>query len=817
MVVKFLYNLWLYTLLTYDKLMKKLFSIFGFVNVAGMSLAFASLYMLLVQLVYDVGYNKYGIKDVENIYVLTMKNSFDHSKYTAYLSRAIPWRAINTSSVVKSGGPAKLLNKDNGTTSIFLQNGEVNNEFQAVVSDFTISALDVFSFEFVSGDKNSLKEPGTIAISERMARELDLNIGDIVSLKPENQEIVTVTCIFENFPKASDLGEIDVIKCSKFENHDVSDMRLWNYTHFVKLDSPESVKDFETHAAHVAMDMLWNFWELESLSDEERKEHISMRNIHLVPFKDLYFTRELSQSVGKKGNPLTTFTLFILCVVIIVITITNFINSVFAQVPRRIRAVNTQKILGASRGNIVSAFLSEAALMVLVSIVFAGVIVYFVQGSNIANFISRELGFASNISVIILTTFIALIVTLIAGIYPARYITSFPPAFALKGMSNVGRTGMNLRYTLQCVQFTASIILIICTMFLIMQNRYMISYDMGFNKENLFIAEIPDSITETKQEDFSNKLLSHPQIKDLAWSQGPFLSVSKAMQYDEIEGERIQFDILPVSYNFLDFMGIGIVEGRNFQKSDENSVDGVYIFNKKAKVDLGINPQLKIIGHRNWTDVAGICEDCQYKPLQYGVEPIGFYVYGRTPWKQLNNLYIRAHDGVKSKDVMAIIEETAASFDNNPHRTPVDTQSYEDSLGSLYKQEIQLSRLIAMFAVIAISISLLGVIGLVMYESLSKIKEISVRRVLGAEVSTILRMFNTRFMVIITICFMVAAPISYYVMSEYLSTFTDRIPMYWWIFALTYVLMLGVSSTIVSLSCLKAVKANPVEGLKVEN
>ncbi len=797
--------------------MRKLFSIFGLVNILGMSLAFASLYIIMVQLVYDLGYNKHGINNVDNIYVLTMASEFDQGKYTPYLSREILGQSIYSSPTVIAGGAAELLNKDNGTVPVFILDGEEEKEHQAVVSDFTLSALDVFSFEFTSGNKNQLGQPGTIAISEEMAERLELGIGDVISLKAGQKDPATVVCVFKNFPKASDLGEIDAVKCSYFEQPKVAAWRRWDYTHFIRLDSPESVKDFQTSASKAIRDLWWNHYELESLSDEEKEEHFKSRDIHLAAFKDLYFSKEPVKPVGKIGNPVTTATLFILCIVVLLITVTNFINSIFAQVPQRIKSVNTQKIMGASRQEIVLKFLSEAAILVIISLAFAGTIVHLFQGSNIANFVSKEVGFSENMAVIFLTVFSALGVTVIAGVYPARYITSFPPAFALKGMTNVSKTGMGLRYILQCIQFTVSIVLIICTLFLIKQNSYMINYDMGFNSGNLYTAKIPASVAKNNIEDFQAQLLSYPEIEDAAWSYGSFVSVSKMMESDEVDGNRIQFDILPVSWNFLDFMGIGIVEGRGFEKSDENSVDGLYVFNQKAMEELGIGLDNKIIGHRNWTDVVGFCENSQYKPLQYGVEPLGFYVFGKYPWTPMDQLYVRAHEGTDVKKVMDLIEETAKAFDTDPNRKPVEVQYYKESMETLYNKEIQFSRLIALFAFIAICISLLGVVGLVMYESLSKIKEISVRRVLGADIGSILKMFNIRFIKIITVCFIVAAPVSYYIIDGYLNTFAYRIPLYWWIFAGTYVAVLFISNMIVTLSCAKAARTNPVKGLRVDN
>ena len=188
----------------------------------------------------------------------------------------------------------------------------------------------------------------------------------------------------------------------------------------------------------------------------------------------------------------------------------------------------------------------------------------------------------------------------------------------------------------------------------------MMNYDMGFDKENLFNASIP--VENSNKEAFMDELLKQHAIKDIAWADGPIVSAFRMGWGRELKDEKISFQCYPVSYNFLKFMGIQIVEGRDFTVSDEMSLDGVFIFNEKAKREFNMSLDDKIIGHKRLTSIAGFCEDFQFKPLQYQISPFAFYIMGKEAWRIQTYLYIRSNAGVTFKEVEKAVKNVVASI-----------------------------------------------------------------------------------------------------------------------------------------------------------
>ena len=284
-----------------------------------------------------------------------------------------------------------------------------------------------------------------------------------------------------------------------------------------------------------------------------------------------------------------------------------------------------------------------------------------------------------------------------------------------------------------------------------------------------------------------------------------------------VHGEDAGWQVYPVSWNFLRFMGIDIVEGRDFTEADEQST-GTYIFNEFARDYYNITLDDQIGGHDDQiAEIAGFCKDFNFCALRNGMGPFAFYVYGKDPWNICNMLFIRTEPGVDVPALKVRIAQTLEELDPDlGNGVDIEVTPFSQTLENQYKNEQNLSKLVTLFTILAIVISLMGVFGLVMFETEHRRKEIGIRRVHGATVQQILAMFNSRFVKIVLVCFVIAVPVSIVIMRRYLEGFAYQVPLYIWVFAIALMAVLAVTIAVVTLRSLRAATVNPIKSLKCE-
>ena len=280
--------------------------------------------------------------------------------------------------------------------------------------------------------------------------------------------------------------------------------------------------------------------------------------------------------------------------------------------------------------------------------------------------------------------------------------------------------------------------------------------------------------------------------------------------------KQINLDSYPVSWNFLRFMGIEVIEGRDFTRADEQCENGVFIFNKTAKDMYGLTLEDKLSGHRGETDIVGFCEDFQFKPLQYDLNPFAFYIWGKKPWWDLEHLYIRTEPGAPFQQVNEVVKETILKFNPAANVSGFTLNFFDQELGHQYEKEQQLTTMVTLFTLLAIIISLMGVFGLVIFETQYRRKEIGVRRVHGSSILDILVMFNKKFAKLLGASFVVAAALSWFIIDFYYSTFAYSAPISWWVFAVALLLVSLIVFAVVTVGSWRAATENPVNSLRSE-
>ena len=786
-------------------------------NIFGMAVAFAAFFIIMTQVRWGLTYNQ-GIKDIDRIYVMTKPSSQKDGSNTVHLCRPLAEQMIASASGVESYGLATFYGRNN-SYSLYLEEGGTKRSIIGGIESFSKGSLSVFGYEAEQGSFDDFDKPNALAVSSRFAKENDLEVGDILKGADDGKDYEIVALWKDTYPVNSGPGSISIVY--NMGDNFIDNWSEWSWSYFVKLNSSDDVKAFEESASGVLREML-----AEELGDnqEEIEENMKRLKVTLVPFADIYYNSNIDQkfAVSRSGNRTTDISLLVVAILIILIALINFVNFFFALVPARVRSVNTYKVFGTSRSTLVFNFIMESVGLSLIALLLATVIVVLFARSSMIEILSAPLDVDINMPIVILTVAVVLISAVAGSIFPAFYITSFQPALVLKGSFGTSGMGRSFRNLLIGVQFTISIALIVCAIFVRLQHSYMMNYDMGFDKEYLVTGHLPSGVCwwGDKNNAFENKLRNNPDIVDLTWSDGQIVNVSRMGWGRDYKGQQISFQCYPVAYNFLTVMGIEMAQGRNFSRADEESETSTMIFNEEAQRRYDITLDTGGPGHQEQPAVvAGICKDFSFRPLQYSNFPLAFYIFGKDhSWRSsgLHHIYVRVAAGANLKNVISFIRNTVLEIAPDTDPDTIYLDMFDEELSRMYKAEDKLSKQITAFTLVAIILSLMGVFGLVLFETQHRKKEIAIRRVLGAGMGDVLRMFCWKYSLIVIVCFVIAAPVSWIIIDNYLSNFAYRTSLDWWVFAVALAVVLAVTIAVVVTRSYKAASSNPVESIKSE-
>ena len=788
-------------------------------NIVGMAVAFAAVYLIAVQVKFDLSYNRV-IKNSERIYRLEYPSWSGDGTWDCNWNRQLPDEISATCpEIVTAGSIDMVFNSQYHDEYSVKRNSTIEN-FTIKIAGAELEALAVFPFEFIEGGiDDEFKTYYGMIISETVAKRYNLKVGDRINYGrgAENKAQRTISGIYRDFPKPSTMamGEGYIL----MPEAGPQDASNWNTPYYVLLHEDAS----PTKVAAKMKETLVDYCRKRGLSDEDIAKEIDLVAPRLTPIADLYFADD-TEAEYYHGSRTTTYTLIAIAVLILVISFINFINFFFALIPSRIRAVNNYKIFGAPTAKLRLNFLFETVGLILVSLFGAAVIVVLFADTPLKEYISTSVAINENWSLAGAIALGVILLGVVVSLYPAWYITKFSPAFVIKGDFSASKSGRILRYTLVGVQYTISIALIICSFFIYRQHQYMLSRDMGFDKENLLVATIPYEAVNgawsfesdyTKRDALMDKLYQNPQIKAIAWGRGEFTNSRMQWTRPIENGESEVFNVYAVSWNFLDVMGIQIVEGRNFTTTDEQSETGALIFNQTAAKNLNINTETSILGHIDGrlTPVVGICEDFDFQSAQYNISPYAFLVFGKYAWDLPRIAYIRTVAGADIAKVKEFIVDTVMELEPNIDPEKINVKFFDNELEMVYQREDKLSTLVTLFSFLSIVISIIGVFGLVLFETQYRRREIGIRRVHGASVGEILSLFNRKYLYIVAACSAVAIPLSYYIIDQWMQQYVYRTPMSWWVYALAVGVILLITIVTVSLRSWSAANENPTQSI----
>ncbi|WP_302138658.1 ABC transporter permease, partial [uncultured Parabacteroides sp.] len=649
------------------------------------------------------------------------------------------------------------------------------------------------------------EEPNAVVIPASLAKKIFGNqpaVGKQFISSNANADPLVVKGIYKDFPRNSALGNLVYGSISPQENFD-----NWgnsNYLVFIRLDDPQSL---ETVAANFKA----NFDATKITG--EGGEWVKDIDLRFTSLPELHFLGNVEFDPMPKASRQTLLVLFSIAFVILIIAGINFTNFSTALTPMRIKSINTQKVLGSSDALLRGSLLAEAVAVSVFAYLLSLVLLYLAQKTFVATLVDADISFGAQPAIIGATALISVLTGVLAGLYPSYYITSFAPALVLKGSFGLSPAGRHMRSLLVGIQFVASFTLIIGSLFMYLQNYYMQNAPLGYDKDEMIVITLNNPINRNRDA-FTNQLKSFSGVADVTYSQFLLSSQDQYMGWGrKYNGKDIEFQCLPVSSSFLGVMGIEISEGRDFRPEDDHKETGAYIFNEKAKAMYDIKLGDQIDG----SEIIGFIPDVKFASFRQEVSPMAFYLWGKYQWGDEGNYYNTGYVKFKAgSDLRAGMQHVRESLKMFDPEFPFVVRFYDEVLQSTYEKELKISSLITLFSLVAIFISIVGVFGLVVFESEYRRKEIAVRKVLGSTTGQILRMFNISYFWILSVCFILGAPVAWYCVYKWLENFAYRTPMYWWVLPLAFAIVGAITALTVTYQNWHVANENPVNNIKSE-
>ena len=653
----------------------------------------------------------------------------------------------------------------------------------------------MFDFPLITGDaKTVLSVPNSVVLSETMAQNI-FGTADVVGkqLLASGSEL-TVSGVMKDMPKNTSFNCEAVVPLVIEENQDWSE---WSFTIFFQLKKGADKAVVEKKIAGIERisEILTRI--AESFSSEAVA-------VDLMPLSKIHYGSRSYMFAFINKTVLNVLSVLIL--VLLVMGAVNFINFSTSQAPLRAKSLSVQQILGATKGSARLQIIGEAVILSLTALGLSFIIhsLIFQRLENLfqitgLSFKGRELLYAGFV-------LFAILFGVIAAFYPSRYITSPPISQAVKGKMLFSGKGKNFRNVLITVQFVFTIALIAASLTIEKQLHFWNNFDIGIDKENVLYLQTSNVLRNSHQA-FADELMKNTEIKNYCYSQ--FLPGRVGMGWGrKVDGKQIQMQAWPIDDRFIDFFGIEMQEGRAFRQG-EADMDN-FILNEKAVQQFGWEkPMEKRFGGLGAEgEVIGVCKNFNYASLKGEITPMVFW---RTDGRE-NNILIKSRGG-NFTQIRKYIEETAKRFD--PEGT-FEVHFLDEALEQLYNKETRMARFIEFVSLWTILLALTGLLGLIVFISRDKVKEIGIRKVNGASVFEVVRMLNKNVLIWLGIAFIIATPVAYYAMSRWLENFAYKTTLSWWIFAVAGLASLFVALLTVSWQSLRAASRNPVEALKYE-
>ena len=705
-----------------------------------------------------------------------------------------------------------------GQPSSFYVEYENNKFYEKGISIVDSNFFSVFTYDWIMGDKNTaLKEPFTAVITESIAKKYfgdSIPIGKNLKVYHEEGEAnIRITGVIKDMPRNSHF-HLNILASEKTGDYMYNKMVKENWgemSQFSYILLPENV----------------TIESLEKTSKEFIKQAFgeeterSGSDLLFQPLLDIHLKSNTRFEFETNGSMRNVIIFSIIAVFILIIASINYMNLSTARSSKRSMEVGIRKILGAKRKNLIFQFIGEAILISFMAI-WLSVALADLLLPKFNELAGKEIDiqWMNNLWIIFLTTIVSIVIGIISGSYPAFFLSSFKPLKVLKEKNKLSGSNSLLRKVLVISQFSISITLIIVTIIVFSQWKYMQNKPLGIDPTNIVTFRSPgvQEYHTLKQE-----LLKNPNIISVtASNKRPTNKLSSNLTYkaENVDSEKKSIKIVTVDYDFFETLHDEIIQGRSFSKSMSEDEHSTFIINEAALKEFGWD---NAIGKtfetwtidsegNNWIErkgqIVGVAKDFHFESVHNEIVPVVYFIDNN--WRFWVSVKINSSN---TNETLKYMQKVWDSLNSEKYYDPT---FYEDSLESLYQSEKRFFILFIIFSSLAIFIACLGIFGLASFTAEQKTKEIGIRKVMGASVSNIIQLVNKEFFKLVLISNIIAWPIAWYFMKNWLNNFVYRIDLTIWPFILSGMIAIIIALLSVSYQAFRASNTNPVNALRYE-
>ena len=632
--------------------------------------------------------------------------------------------------------------------------------------------------------------------------------------------VYKITAVIKDIPSNSHF-HFDFMFSMKNAGYEWGQLTSHNFHTYLLLkkgaDYKQLEKNFDQYIDKYVLPSVRQFIKINSM--EEFRKSGNQLLYTLIPLTQIHLHSDRSFELSASGNIQYVYIFGAVAIFILMIACINFMNLTTARSAGRAKEVGIRKVLGTERKFLIFQFLTESTMMAVMSLVLAILLAYLVLPvfNDVANK-SMQLGSLFSSRILPLLIVLPIVVGLLAGSYPAFFLSAFRPIEVLKGKLKLGSSSTSLRSVLVVFQFATSIILIVGTLVIYKQLNYIQSKDLGYNKDQVLTIE-NTYVLGDKAKAFKNSILQMNGVSSGTLSS--FLPVSNSSRNDNTYFKEPTMDIngsidmqtWRVDYDYFKTLGMQIIRGRGFSP-DYGSDSTAIVINETTAQFLGYADPIGKKIYNTDDDkkpvnyhVIGVVKNFNFESLKQGIGPLCFFLGDRSGMASFK---------VKTANVTGLISKIETLWKQMSPTMPFTYSFLDDSFNDMYRSEQRVGKIALIFSTLAILIACMGLSGLATFIAEQRTKEIGIRKVLGASVQGVVRLLSKDFLKLVAIAFVIAAPVSVWAMNRWLSDFAYRITLEWWIVAVAGILAIFIALATVSVQAIKAAVANPVNSLKNE-
>jgi putative ABC transport system permease protein len=801
-----------YLKIAWRNLVKK--KAFSFINIAGLSLGISVCFIILLYVQDELGYDSYN----------------DHAAHIAriQLKANINGGEINEAAVmapVAQTAKHDFPEVEDATRMAFTGSTKIVYGSKSFKTDRIAYAdpdfFNVFTLPLLSGDpKTALSRSHTIVLSSATAKKYFGNedpIGKTLGFN-DNTEFYTVTGVFDKIPANSHF-HVDMLMSMVGWQPSQSDswmdgsfftyllLRPGTSLSTLQAKFPDMIKKYM--GPQIQRDM--------GLSLDQFRSKGNNFGFILQPLTAIHLHPTASNELEPAGNATYVYLFGAIAIFMLVIASMNFINLSTAGASGRAKEVGVRKVIGSGRSQLIKQFLIESSLLVAIALMISVALIYF--SLPIFNAISgKDLVFVFNFRIVAELAALGVIVSLAAGFYPAFFLSSFKPIAVLKGRLSGNNSSFGLRSVMVVFQFFISVSLIIGTMVVYQQMRFIQSKELGYSREQ--VLTIPNSYVLGKNEKlFKDMMVRDPRIISgtMSYSKpvGPSNHNNSLIYIQGRDNTPMRAEGYDVDDQYIPTLGMQMATGRNFSK-DMGTDSSAMILNETAIKALGLNPKSaegKTVVEVNSNKgknfpyhVIGVVKDFNFQSLHQAISPL--------------ILTLEPEGGiifkVRTTDIAGLLETMKKQWAGFNTDEPFTYSFLDDLYDKTYAAEQKTSTILNIFAILTVIVACLGLFGLVTYTAEQRVKEIGVRKVLGASVTQITGMLSADFLKLVSFACLIAFPMSWWGTNKWLETFVYRMTIHWWIFAAAALIAMMIAVLTLSFQAIKAALANPIKSLRTE-